>query len=143
MGRKIYETQADLNKEKNIKKELEKKWSCNLIKLPIRYCLDYVALRNKRVVAFIEIKHRTNKIHAYPTYMLSLAKVQAAKRLAEDVRVPSFLVVQWADVLGATNLATCKFSIEMGGRTDRKDSQDIEPVAHIDLGEFNKYRGER
>ena len=139
MSRTIYETQSDLNREENLKKELEKKWSCNLIKLPIRYCLDYAALRNKKIVAFIEIKHRTNKIHAYPTYMLSLAKVQAAKRLAEDVRVPPFLVVQWVDALGTTNLANCKFSLEMGGRTDRKDSQDVEPVAHINLAEFNKF----
>ncbi len=110
-----------------------------MVKLPIRYCLDYAALRNKKIVAFVEIKHRTNKIHAYPTYMLSLAKVQAAKRLAEDVKVPSFLVVQWIDALGTTNLANCKFSVEMGGRIDRKDSQDVEPVAHINLAEFNKF----
>ena len=139
MSRKIYETQGDLDREHEFKQELEEKLSCSLVKLPIRYCLDFAAVRNRKVVAFVEIKHRTNNIDAYPTYMISLAKLQAAKRLSEDGKVPSFLVVQWTDIRGTTNLATCNFSIEMGGRTDREDSQDIEPVAHIELSEFNKF----
>jgi hypothetical protein len=76
--------------------------------------------------------------------MISLGKIMAARRLSEASQLPSFLLVQWTDpklwnydVCGYVRLdSLLDFKIAVGGRTDRGDPQDIEPVALIPIGEF-------
>tara|TARA_B100000482_G_scaffold36894_1_gene23328 strand:- start:592 stop:1029 length:438 start_codon:yes stop_codon:yes gene_type:complete len=136
LSRPIYETEGDRLNESFLKTKLEKIWNCKLIKLPKKSMLDFCAERDKEIVAFIEMKHRSKPSGSYPTYMLSLAKLQAAKRLHQDTGKLCLLVVQWTDLLEMVDLAKCDFRIAMGGRTDRGDSQDIEPVAHIPFSGF-------
>ena len=56
--RPLYETDADLEREGSVVGALEKLWGCEMVKLPIRYHLDYVAKRGDKAVAFCEIKTR-------------------------------------------------------------------------------------
>ncbi len=136
MSRPIYETEGDRLNETFLKSRLEKIWNCKLIKLPKKSMLDFCAERDREIVAFIEMKHRSKPAGSYATYMLSLAKLQAARRLYEDTGKPCLLVVQWTDLLEMVDLAKCDFTVAMGGRTDRGDSQDVEPVVHIPFTGF-------
>ena len=132
-----YEKPEDIVAERTALDNACEVWKCTAEKLPIRYELDYLLLREGRGVAWLEIKSRTNPRGAYPTYMISLGKVMAARRLSEASQFPSFLLVKWSDYCGYVRLdSLLDFEIAFDGRTDRGDPDDIEPVALIPLEEF-------
>ena len=76
----------------------------------------------------------------YPTYMISLAKVQGAKRLEEDTGLPAFLVVEWSDKIGYVNLAQVDWTLGFGGMNEVRDWQDQEPVCLIPIDTFQEFK---
>jgi hypothetical protein len=135
--RQEYESPEDIIAERAALDRACEVWKCTAEKLPMKYELDYLLLREKRGVAWLEIKSRTNVRLAYPTYMIALSKIMAARRLSDASQLPSFLLIQWSDVCGyIRNDSLLDFEIAFDGRTDRGDPDDIEPVALIPLGEF-------
>ena len=134
MSRPIYETEADRANERRVADILLDRWRCTAVKLPRRYEIDYALSRGNRVMAWAEVKCRTNPREQYPTYMVALGKVIAGLDLAQRTNLPFMLVVQWTDSLG---WVTPKLdAIHIGGRHDRGDGDDEEPVAHIPITEF-------
>ncbi|MFS0884941.1 hypothetical protein [Aeromicrobium sp. 179-A 4D2 NHS] len=99
---------------------------------------DYALHRDGRLVGHIEIKTRTNRHDAYPTYMLSLAKLDHLHRRAIITGVPSAVVVQWTDRLAMIDATIFRDKAVMrsGGRWDRGDALDVEKVAHIGIDQF-------
>ena len=141
MARPLYENQATLEKERTLAKQLVDSWACELGKLPIRYGIDYAFLRNGEVVGFAELKCRAGKMHAYPSYMISLGKIMSARMLHRVTNVPIVLAVEWQDRTGWVTLAgkgAPEYRVSMGGRRDRNDAQDIEPVALIPIDKFRR-----
>ena len=135
--RPLYESSQDIVSESKVLILIEKAWRCRGVKLPLKAQLDYLLLRHDRGVAWAEIKVRTNPRGRYPTYMISLSKVMAARELAGASNLPSVLIVQWTDSLGYIRMDTLEnFHIAIGGRTDRNDTQDIEPVVLIPIDDF-------
>jgi hypothetical protein len=135
--RLIYEKPEDLAAERIALDRACEVWKCTAEKLPMKYELDYLLLREGKGVAWLEIKSRTNPRAAYPTYMISLGKIMAARRLSEASQLRSFLLVQWSDYCGYVRLdSLLDFTTAVGGRTDRGDEQDIEPVALIPIVDF-------
>jgi hypothetical protein len=136
-SRPLYENDADLVSESLTLDLIEKKWRCEGVKLPIKHQLDYLLQRRNRGVAWVEIKVRKNPAAQYPTYMISLTKIMAARSLSEASRLPSFLVVQWSDSVAYIRMdSLLDFEISIGGRRDRNDDQDIEPVVLIPVRNF-------
>ena len=132
-----YETEEDRSGETAVLASLCRRWGCSAKKLSDRYELDYLLLKERQGKAWLEIKIRTNEYDAYPTYMISFGKVLAARRLSQGSELPSFLLVQWTDCKGYTRLDDLKrFHVSIGGRTDREDFQDIEPVVYIPTQDF-------
>jgi hypothetical protein len=69
--------------------------------------------------------------------MIALTKIMAARRLSEASQLRSFLLVQWSDYCGYVRLdSLLDFRVAVGGRTDRGDPDDIEPVALIPIMDF-------
>ena len=134
--RPLYETQADRDNEQNMSALLETEFNCNLTKMPIKLSLDFLATRNGSAVAFIEARQRRNKMHDYPTYMISLYKVLMASSLTQTTGLPCFLAVRWADASGICKLPSDEMDIRMGGSTRRNDPQDIEPMVYFDVSKF-------
>jgi hypothetical protein len=135
--RLIYEKPEDIVAERTALDRACEVWKCMAEKLPMKYELDYLLLREGKGVAWLEIKSRTNPRAAYPTYMISLGKIMAARRLSEASQLRSFLLVQWSDYCGYVRLdSLLDFTTAVGGRTDRGDEQDIEPVALIPIVDF-------
>lgn len=139
--RPTYETDANLRSEIAVKEILERNWNCDLIKLPTQYRFDYVAERDGKVVAFIEIKVRSYssiQIDAMGGYMISLSKIIAAKQFAMAAGIRSILAVNLADGIYYfpidKNFTTDDLAIK--GRTDRGDWEDVEPCALIPMNEF-------
>jgi hypothetical protein len=136
MTRPLYETQGNLDAERAIVLDVERRWKCKAHKLPIQYKIDYALTREKKIVAAAEIKVRTTPHDKYPTYMLSLSKIQAAVDLSKTLSVPVMLIVKWSDVIGVVDLSKAGKLFEIGGRKDRDDWQDCEPVGLIPVKDF-------
>jgi hypothetical protein len=139
--RQEYESPEDIIAERAALDRACEVWKCTAEKLSMKYELDYLLLREKRGVAWLEIKSRTNVRLAYPTYMIALSKIMAARRLSDASQLPSFLLIQWSDVCGyIRNDSLLDFEIAFDGRTDRGDPDDIEPVAMIPIVDFARLR---
>jgi hypothetical protein len=132
-----YETQYDSREEARFSEILAERFRCSLHKLPIRYGLDFSAVRDGRVVAFVETKVRTNPVGQYPTYMISVGKFMYADTLTRVTGLDCILAVKWSDAWGHTNLVLQPdIEVTIGGRRDRGDEQDIEPVCLIPIAQF-------
>lgn len=132
-----YETQYDREKETAFSTILSDSFRCRLYKLPLRYGLDFSAVRDGRVVAFIETKVRTNPVGQYPTYMVSAGKFMYADSITRVTGLNCLLAVMWSDAWGYTDLVMKpEITLSIGGRTDRGDGQDVEPVCLIPISCF-------
>lgn len=134
--RPLYETQEDLNRETSVIKYIEKIASCQARKLPIRYFVDYCLMRDNEIIAFVEIKVRNNKHNLYSTFMISLAKWVEGKSLSKYTNTPFFFIIKFTDCIKFFDLNFVTPTFGWGGRKDRKDSQDMEPVVFIKLADF-------
>ena len=85
--------------------------------------------------AVVEVKNRACKRHKYPTYMISVDKWMAGLSMQSYIKLPFILVVSWDDEIGYLNCYEHlnEINVNMGGRKDRNDAQDIEPVVHIPI----------
>lgn len=135
MKRPIYETTINITKEAAIAGELSAAWNCDVIKLPRLYSCDYAAMRDGSVSAWIEIKCRNR---SYPTYLLSLHKWLKGVELSNVTGKPFILVVSWDDKIIYKNVTNEPVKIVIGGRKDRGDPADIEPMVEIEISGFKK-----
>lgn len=134
--RPTYENADSLKQEEEFALLLSQKFNWTFQKLPRKYLLDCAVLEHGRVVAFVELRVRSNPVDRYPTYMLALGKFLAADQLHRVTGLPVTFYVRWADAWGCMPLHTVNGPVEFGGRTDRGDWQDIEPVVMIPLSKF-------
>lgn len=145
MKRPIYESQVDLTHENKMKTFLEAKWNCTLHKVPLKYQVDWMAMRGKDPMAFVEFKHREKlSIDAYPRYMISLDKWIKAKQLCKEVEIPFIMVITFTEgtyygVFAHNSLHDVTYGF--GGRYDRGDAQDVEPMIYLPLKKFMKIEG--
>lgn len=140
MSRQMFENEETKKREKALGDIVAEKWKSQLQKVSIKYHVDCLVMRNDTPMAWVELRCRNNDMLQYPTLMLSLAKVQGAKRLKEDTGLPVFLVVEWNDAIRYTNLAECDFTLGFGGRNQMRDWQDQEPVCHIPIDQFQEFK---
>ena len=145
MKRPIYESQVDLTHENKMKTFLEAKWNCTLHKVPLKYQVDWLAMRGKYPRAFVEFKHRDKlSINEYPRYMISLDKWMKAKQLCKEVEIPFIMVITFTEgtyygVFAHNGLHDVTYGF--GGRYDRGDAQDVEPMIYLPLKKFMKIEG--
>lgn len=132
-----YEAPEDRENELAAIGHLCREWNCGAQKLPVSYCVDFALVRNGRIFAWAEVKCRTNPSNHYPTYMIALNKIIAARRLVEGSVGFFILVVQFTDGLFHWRDYGNRLAIQFGGREDRGDWQDKEPVAMIPMSEFH------
>jgi hypothetical protein len=140
--RPLYETQKNLNVERDVATLLEDKWKCSVVKMPIKYGLDFTLTRNGEITAFCEIKCRNynlNQLDRMGGYFISLGKFISAKTLVEFTKLPFFLVLKTTDGIWYrkfTEFDGLKFVVN--GRKDRGDWQDVEPMVLLETKLFNK-----
>jgi hypothetical protein len=137
--RPSYETGHDLSNEEAVASYLAtRRDPLNWRKLPISYRCDYVfADSTGKIRFFAEIKCRTCSSKAYSTYLIALGKWDALNALANG-SAPVFLIVRWTDRLGSLRVRpiTRDTDLRIGGRQDRNDSSDLEPVVHLPIRQF-------
>jgi hypothetical protein len=134
-----YEKDEDVEREAQVAKVVAAKWNWVLEKTPVFYKVDFLAFRDRTARAWIEVKaRRTVSFDQYPHLWLSLQRVSAAMRLAEDTNLPAYVVFGLADGIYSHRLKVpMAYRIEMGGRHDRNDQNDYEPCCCLPLNEFS------
>lgn len=135
-----YETTTDLNNEYVAQRRVEMSLNCRLYKLPISYRADWVATRDNKIVAVIEYKKRTFEKDKYPTTFVFVDKWMNGKQLAESMGVPFILAIEWTDGIFWHIAGSSDVEFRISGRTDRGDSQDIQPAVHIPVTAFTKLK---
>ena len=137
-----YETATDRLVEAEVAAMLRDQHQLVCHKLPISYRVDWIVyapgplVNPNRLHGFIELKGRKIPRNQYPTLILSLAKYAAGCDLARITNTAFWVAARWTDGVGFCRVDDLVADIQMGGRTDRGDSADIEPVIHIPISEF-------
>lgn len=143
---KTYETEKNKNNEKEIAAAIEQYMGCEMISAPLKWEIDYIAKRDNKIVAWVEIKQRNYtmvEINLFGGYMLSLKKWMMAKSLFEVTGIKFALAISALDgVFIASFDCFYNRSIILGGRTDRSDPEDVEPCVLIPTNKFFRI-GER
>jgi len=141
MSRPRNETPEDLAREDAARVLLCDKWQCKLMKLDDSlYRCDWALIRNNGLLGWGEYKYRGPTAWGeYNTVLLSVSKWVYMKQLAQQTNKPFFLVFEWGDqiVYGKWPPNTgMGYDIRWGGRTDRGQTGDEEPVIMIPNTEF-------
>lgn len=137
--RKQYETKGDRQREQAVLSLIDQLWKCESVKLPKQYRLDYGILRGDHMTALAEVKVRNVRSDKYATLMVSAEKIRTGMDWASKFPMKFILFVGYEDGIfwcDASNLpwATVNYPgifLGIGGRKDRNDWQDVEPVVHI------------
>jgi hypothetical protein len=138
--RPLYESSKDLSNELRVSNILKECWNAEFVKLPMAYHVDWAVVRGAEIKAFAEFKRRHNPKDRYPTFMISLNKWKHGREIGKELGVPFLIIVEWDDGLYYCDTEAVARTYGFGGRSDRGDSQDQEPVVFINTKEFYKVR---
>jgi hypothetical protein len=142
--RPFYESEKDRSNERDVIRVAEAAWSAKAIKLKKAYHVDYMLESSDGRKAFAEIKCRNYSLHGLNRLgglFISLHKWVMARQMTEVCRVPLLVLLKTTD--GYWYHATEDFKhdgLSFGGRTDRNDWQDTEPVITLRSHRFTKLR---
>jgi hypothetical protein len=142
MSRPKYETDKDLANEKTIIPIIERHFKCKIKKLPISYMFDFLFYREGKAWGCGEYKRRKVAYTKYPFIILSAAKFYKATNFGRMLDAGFHFIVEFDDGIFYAPLqieldyVAKEFDIGWGGREDRGDSQDMEPVIHIPINKF-------
>jgi Holliday junction resolvase-like predicted endonuclease len=141
MARPMYETEADRRKEQDLA-DAFKQQGYDFYKLPLQYRLDFIVFKNCKALAFVEVKHRSCRMHRYTTAMVSLSKVIQARLLTQHTGLPAYLINVYTDSIARFDLAG-DYEIGEGGRSDRGDAQDADICAYFPVGSATVLRSSK
>jgi hypothetical protein len=138
-----YETDNDRKTQAEIAAVVEDCWQCRLFKMREYEVVDYAMLHRVdfTITAWVEIKGRKMRVAQYPTIMMSLHKWERGVFRALITRLPFHFIVgclEDGQIIYHTFDRNLKLRVEWSGRTNRgMDNEDVEPVVHIPISEFN------
>jgi hypothetical protein len=101
--------------------------------MPISYHFDYLLMADDGPWALVEIKIRRQR---YETLILGVQKAVMMRFYAAQMGIRPLLVVQWDATYFTQLRPVMDYRVDWGGRWDRGDDQDMEPVIHIPSNEF-------
>ena len=142
-SRQMYENKESLSLEDDFRQSIEERTKVSLKKLPISYRVDFAILDGTTVQGFCELKCRAVASKTYDTLILSLGKWEALlnlRRSAENMR--SRICVRYTDGdfwYSVREDSPKEVTVKWGGRSDRGDWQDMEPVVHIPISLFREF----
>ncbi len=135
-ARVTYETPADKAAERRVAADVARVTGLTATPMPPKYPCDFGLTEGKALRALLEVKVRDNTSRTFPTYILSVSKWATLQRMSEFCGVYAYLVVRFTDTTMVARLPDSGLDVQMGGREDRGDWQDVEPVAHIPMNAF-------
>ena len=144
--RPIYETQTDRNNEQRVARQLAALWDRSIVKLKMACVIDFAIFRDGKMVGVMEVKCRNYSSEAMDNMggvMLSAHKAQAGMTWAMMHNIAFAFAVELTDGIFVLFLTEhddlSEFNLEIMGRKDRGDAQDMEPCIVIPMKRFKKY----
>jgi hypothetical protein len=134
----MHETAQDLRNELDVIVAYAKMLNFGHQKLPIAYKADYALVEDGDVKAFVEIKCRNVNHDTYDTIILSLRKWHDINEMAQRINIPAVFVIRYDDGVFSIPMRETPDAITIGGRVDRNDSRDIEPVIHYNIDRLRR-----
>lgn len=137
MVRPIYESSKNIDNEKIAAKEIARVIGCNVMRNKKLCAFDYSFIKDNNIKAIGEIKVRSCFRNQYKTFFISADKVLKCKEFASTFDIKFLLFVWWGDGIYMLDvMETSHDYLDIGGRTDRGDAQDIEPMVHYSVEKF-------
>ena len=140
--RPIYETPETLKNEREVADFLEEVWGCTFYKMKIAYGLDFVVMKDDKIVCVAEIKCRnytSEQLDKWGGLILSASKAHRAIEWTIAHKVPLLLAISLIDGLFVAWVDDWSdFEVKIKGRSDRGDWQDMEPCCLIPMSKFTK-----
>ena len=145
----LYETYEDRAHERKAMQLLKMVTGHDYERLPKTHRVDIVQIdMSGTIAAWIEYKHRSHFINQYPSLMISTTKLTEGVMLSRMTNLPFYLVVGFESPHSEeepelyrleVGIKTIQEShIAMGGRKDRGNPSDREPVCYIDIAAFQR-----
>jgi hypothetical protein len=136
--RQRYETEGDRQAEEvALRGYLAGSKNVTYSKLGPSYPADFaISDPTGTVVEFVEVKCRSCLSTTYPTLQISLRKISDLAGLYQISGVPATLLISYHDQVKALDVSRPSWDrakITIGGRTDRGDPSDIEPMLNIEI----------
>lgn len=135
MSRPLYETPGDRDRERQVVDAVFGPYGLRAEKMPRAYELDFAVLRGLQVMGMAEVKVRSR---AYDTLMLSWHKALALREAARAGLIAWIVVALPEGIYTQRVGADDPIDLRWGGRTDRQDWQDMEPVAHFPMARMQR-----
>lgn len=140
LRRPIYETTADIDRERAVAEWVCALWGCEARKNPRLYAVDYCAMKAGKLAGWLEVKCRNytrDKLESWGGYMMGASKVVGMANLMAVSQRPAFLCVNLAGEVYAMKYdPTAGYRTEFRGRTDRGDPDDMEPCVMFPMSQF-------
>jgi hypothetical protein len=138
-----YEDEKDRLNERIMRDKIEFVTGWSLGKAPKWYHWDWIGFNDDdKVIGVFEGKDRSKGenplfINSFPTYMISLMKIQAGLTSSKWLKVPFFLWIQFTDHLAWVEVKWDHLKdIRIQKKDWRGDTDDIEPCVFIPINDF-------
>ena len=123
-------TQYESKEDRNIEQKLIKDYvSTGALKLPKSYGFDFMVQHGPKLPEVWEVKRRKKR---YSTWFVSLLKLLKAQHY-EALGIKAYALVEIEGKVYTLRFTETPYYIEWGGRSDRNDSADQEPMVHYKL----------
>lgn len=140
MNRPTYQTAEDLEREIEVIQYVCDTYGKKYRQLSKKnyYRVDFALLVDNRIESLVEVKCRTKPYNFFKYYTISLQKVVNLKALSLHSNIKCGLIIHFScGKIVACNANDIPMNnIYIGGRYDRNDPQDIEPMVKMDMDVF-------
>ena len=128
-------TQYESKEDRTIEQKLIKDYvSTGALKLPKSYGFDFMVQHGPKLPEVWEVKRRKKK---YSTWFVSLLKLLKAQHY-EALGIKAYALVEIEGKVYTLRFTETPYYIEWGGRSDRNDSADQEPMVHYKLNNMKE-----
>lgn len=135
LARPKYEKQEHINYENRFIEQM--KPIAEFRKLKKHYACDFGMMRGNDISALVEFKHRPGAMSYVDGVMLSLEKFTKIISFKRACGISAIFVIENYDLhYYAVSLMASVYRVSIGGRKDRGDESDMEPVIFIPAHAF-------
>lgn len=139
MSRPTYETAEDKHNERRAAQWLKGAYKDHEVHLLKKYYpCDILVISPNGKTTFVEYKRRNISADRYKTAIFPAIKWSEIKRMAESLDSQAAIMFEYNDCY-MTSMQGFSYKISVGGRRDRNDTQDIEPLLEIPTHQFIRH----
>jgi hypothetical protein len=139
-GSPVFKSEADERNESEVAALVQRAWGCELRSLGRLALVDWVAVRDGRVVGIVELKSRSHESAKHPTVFLNFRKWLALTVAALGLGCPAIFVARFTDAtlwiaVAEVDAGRCRIG---GCLHVVKSRSDVEPVIEVPIAAMRR-----